>query len=103
MRALVTGATGLVGKHLLGKIENPVVLSRNPDEARRRLGNVEAHAWNPESGPAPGAASMSSSILPASRFPSAGPTRRSAKFATAASSALATSSARSRLWRAAQE
>ena len=53
MRALVTGATGLIGKHLLGKLENPVVLSRNPDEARRRLGNIEAHAWNPESGPAP--------------------------------------------------
>jgi uncharacterized protein (TIGR01777 family) len=53
MRALVTGATGLIGKHLIGKLENPVVLSRNPDEARRRLGNIEAHAWNPESGPAP--------------------------------------------------
>jgi uncharacterized protein (TIGR01777 family) len=53
MRALITGATGLVGKHLLGRLENSVVLSRNPDEARRRLGKVEAHAWNPESGPAP--------------------------------------------------
>jgi uncharacterized protein len=53
MRALITGATGLVGKHLLGRIEDTVVLSRNPDEARRRLGKVEAHAWNPESGPAP--------------------------------------------------
>jgi len=53
MRALVTGATGLIGKHLLAKLENPVVLSRDPDEARRRLGNIEAHAWNPESGPAP--------------------------------------------------
>jgi len=53
MRALITGATGLVGRHLLGRIENPVVLSRNPDEARRRLGSVEAHAWNPAGGPAP--------------------------------------------------
>ncbi len=53
MRALITGATGLVGKHLLGRIEDAVVLSRNPDEARRRLGKVEAHAWNPERGPAP--------------------------------------------------
>jgi uncharacterized protein len=53
MRALVTGATGLVGKHLLGRIEDVVVLSRNPDEARRRLGKIEAHAWNPEAGPAP--------------------------------------------------
>ena len=53
MRALITGATGLVGKHLLGRIEDAVVLSRNPDEARRRLGKVEAHAWNPERGAAP--------------------------------------------------
>jgi uncharacterized protein (TIGR01777 family) len=53
MRALITGATGLVGKHLLGRIEDAVVLSRNPDQARRRLGKVEAHAWNPERGPAP--------------------------------------------------
>jgi len=53
MRTLVTGATGLVGKHLLGRIENSVVLSRRPDEARRRLGNVEVHAWNPEAGPVP--------------------------------------------------
>ena len=53
MRALVTGATGLIGKHLLGSLENPVVLSRNPEEARRRLGKVEAYAWNPEGNPAP--------------------------------------------------
>jgi uncharacterized protein len=53
MRALITGATGLVGKHLLGRIEDAVVLSRNPDQARRRLGKVEAHAWNPERGHPP--------------------------------------------------
>jgi uncharacterized protein len=53
MRALITGATGLVGKHLRGKIEDVVVLSRNADEARRRLGKVEAYDWNPEAGPAP--------------------------------------------------
>jgi uncharacterized protein len=53
MRALITGATGLVGKHLVGGLDDVVVLSRNPDQARRRLGKVEAHAWNPEGGPAP--------------------------------------------------
>jgi len=53
MRTLVTGATGLIGKQLIGKVENPVVLSRNPDEARRRLGNVEAYAWNPAGGQPP--------------------------------------------------
>jgi uncharacterized protein len=53
MRTLITGATGLVGKHLIGRLEDIVVLSRNADEARRRLGKVEAHTWNPEAGPAP--------------------------------------------------
>ena len=53
MRTLITGATGLVGKHLVGRLEDVVVVSRNADEARRRLGKVEAHAWNPEAGPAP--------------------------------------------------
>ena len=53
MRALITGATGLIGRQLLRSIENPVVLSRRPGEARRLHGSVEAHLWEPESGPAP--------------------------------------------------
>ena len=52
MKALVTGATGLIGRQLLRSIENPVVLSRRPSEARRLLGSVEAQLWEPESGPA---------------------------------------------------
>jgi uncharacterized protein len=56
MRTLVTGATGLIGRHLLGSIENAVVLSRRPGEARRSLGPVEIHFWEPEAGPAPSAA-----------------------------------------------
>ena len=53
MKALVTGATGLIGRQLLRSIENPVVLSRRPSEARRLLGSVEAQLWEPESEPAP--------------------------------------------------
>ena len=49
MRALITGATGLIGRQLLSSIENPVVLSRRPGEARRLFGTV-AHLWEPETG-----------------------------------------------------
>jgi uncharacterized protein (TIGR01777 family) len=63
MRALITGATGLIGRQLLGSVENPVVLSRRPDEARRILGFVEAHQWDPESGPAPSDALRGTEIV----------------------------------------
>ena len=53
MKALATGATGLIGRQLLRSIENPVVLSRRPGEARRLHGSVEAQLWEPESEPAP--------------------------------------------------
>lgn len=53
MRILVTGATGLIGRHLLRNLENAVVLSRRPSEARMSLGPVEAYLWEPEAGPAP--------------------------------------------------
>jgi uncharacterized protein (TIGR01777 family) len=53
MRALITGATGLIGARLVGRVDSPVVLSRDPAAARRRLGDIEAHAWNPEAGPPP--------------------------------------------------
>ena len=51
MKTLVTGATGLIGRYLLGSIENPVVLSRRPNEARRLFGAIETHVWEPEAGP----------------------------------------------------
>jgi NAD dependent epimerase/dehydratase family enzyme len=54
MRALVTGATGFVGRRLLQSLQRPVVLSRDPERARAALGSgVEVFAWNPEAGPAP--------------------------------------------------
>jgi uncharacterized protein len=53
MRALLTGATGLIGARLAGRLAQAVVLSRDPERARRRLGAAAAHAWAPESGPPP--------------------------------------------------
>ncbi len=53
MRALITGATGLIGRQLIRSIESPVVLSRRPGEARRLLRSVEVHLWELESGSAP--------------------------------------------------
>jgi uncharacterized protein (TIGR01777 family) len=53
MKALVTGATGLVGRRLVRELEGAAVLGRDPARARARLGNVEAFAWRPQAGPPP--------------------------------------------------
>jgi uncharacterized protein (TIGR01777 family) len=45
MRAAVTGATGLIGRHLVSRLDSPRVLARDPSDARRALGEVEAFAW----------------------------------------------------------
>ncbi len=55
MRALVTGATGFVGRRLIEQLERPVVLSRNACRAAAQLGDVEAHAWDAEGRPPPAA------------------------------------------------
>lgn len=55
MRALVTGATGLVGPRLLRLLDSPVVLSRDPDRARTSIGHLagEIVRWDPMAGPPP--------------------------------------------------
>ena len=55
-RALLSGATGLVGTKLAERLADVVVLSRDPEGARRKLRASEAHAWSPEVGPPPAAA-----------------------------------------------
>lgn len=57
MKVVVTGATGTIGKALIGALrdrgDDVAVLSRNPGRAREALG-FEAHEWSrPESEPAP--------------------------------------------------
>src|SRR4051812_25514733 len=60
MRVTLTGATGRIGTKLVGELtrrgDEVTVLSRDADRARSRLGDVEAHAWDPLGGPAPAAA-----------------------------------------------
>ncbi|HEV3006512.1 MAG TPA: NAD-dependent epimerase/dehydratase family protein, partial [Pirellulales bacterium] len=56
MRALITGATGFVGRRLLPRVSEPVVLTRDPARARAALGGAELFAWDPLAAPAPAAA-----------------------------------------------
>src|SRR5262245_16186711 len=53
MRVLVTGATGFVGKRLLGKLDRPVVLSRDRARAEKSLAQfqVKVFGWDPEKPP----------------------------------------------------
>ena len=57
MKALVTGATGLVGRELCQRLEQPAVLTRNASPVGTSLGGgARAFAWQPESELAPTAA-----------------------------------------------
>lgn len=57
MRALVTGATGFVGRRLLEFLDDPIVLSRDAERAKQSLGGkVRTMAWDPTKEPAPTAA-----------------------------------------------
>src|SRR5438067_12819940 len=53
MRALITGATGFIGRRLVREFDRPVVLSRRPEEARTVLPAAEIHLWKPDEGPPP--------------------------------------------------
>jgi uncharacterized protein len=60
LRVTVTGATGLIGPSLVDALrergDEVTVLTRDPEHARATLGEVQALAWEPLSGPAPAAA-----------------------------------------------
>lgn len=60
MRVTVTGATGGIGTRLVAALQargdEVTVLSRDAERARRKLGDVESHAWDPAREPAPSAA-----------------------------------------------
>jgi len=53
MKALISGATGFIGRHLIRQFEQPTVLSREPESAKRSLGGIEAYGWDYRSGPPP--------------------------------------------------
>jgi uncharacterized protein len=52
MKALVTGATGLIGARLVAKLDRPRVLARSPERASAALAGVEAVAWRATEPPA---------------------------------------------------
>jgi uncharacterized protein len=56
MRALITGASGFIGRRLLARISDPVVLTRDPARARSSLARAELFPWDPLAGTAPAAA-----------------------------------------------
>jgi uncharacterized protein (TIGR01777 family) len=55
MKALVTGATGFIGRRLVGQLDEVVVLSRDAERARQTLagGDVHVYAWDPQAGSPP--------------------------------------------------
>jgi len=53
MRALVTGATGFIGRALVKRLAAPRVLSRDASAAKAALGGVQAFPWAGESAPIP--------------------------------------------------
>jgi uncharacterized protein (TIGR01777 family) len=54
MRALVTGATGFIGRQLVASLDRPTVLTRDPARAKQVLGEgITAFAWDAPSGPPP--------------------------------------------------
>ncbi len=63
LRAVVSGATGLVGRALLQRLEAPVVLTRSPARAATALPGVVARRWDPEAEPAPAAALAGADVV----------------------------------------
>jgi uncharacterized protein len=57
LRVTVTGATGLIGPRLVEALREQgaqvTVLTRDPAQARARLGDIDAVAWDPLAEPAP--------------------------------------------------
>jgi len=48
MRAVITGGTGLIGRSLCARIPDTLVLTRAPERAVARFGDINARRWNPD-------------------------------------------------------
>jgi len=46
MRSLVIGGTGFVGRHLVARLDNPVIAGRSPERIHQRFSGLEAREWN---------------------------------------------------------
>lgn len=53
MRAIVTGASGFIGRQLCAALDNPKILTRNVNRRPPELSHLEAFAWDAMAGPAP--------------------------------------------------
>jgi uncharacterized protein (TIGR01777 family) len=62
MRTLVTGATGLIGRRLVGRLDDVVVLTRDPASAQG-LGATGVFAWSPEAGAPPAEATREVDVV----------------------------------------
>ncbi len=56
-KAVVTGGTGFIGRHLCRLLDSPRVLTRRPEAAPRELDSAACFRWRPEEGP-PGRESL---------------------------------------------
>ncbi|OKY76941.1 MAG: TIGR01777 family protein [Desulfobulbaceae bacterium DB1] len=46
MKAMMSGGTGFVGKHLAARLDTPILLGRNPARIQREMQGVEARQWD---------------------------------------------------------
>lgn len=53
MKALISGATGMIGRGLLARVGPAAVLSRDPARAKRSGLAADVYSWGPESEPVP--------------------------------------------------
>ncbi len=56
MRAIVTGASGFIGKQLCAALNRPKIFTRNISKLPAELSSLEAFEWDSMAGPAPAAA-----------------------------------------------
>ena len=66
MHALVTGATGFIGRRLLAKLQQPTVLTRNAAKAAKQVEKFSPRIvqWEPQAGPPSAAPPPAGAVSP---------------------------------------